>query len=123
MSPTCRPASSSARRAACAFRPRPVMCGTLPMSDSPTPTIAALLRSVLIHSLRCCDDAQPLLGALYPQCRDELPELLELLPDLGAELLGRAAYGLGAGGGEALDRIGLLHELRDFALEPHDDGA
>ena len=29
-----------ARLQACAFRPRPESCGTLPMSDSPTPTIA-----------------------------------------------------------------------------------
>ena len=42
MSDTFSPESSSARLAAWAFRPRPVMCGTLPMSDSPTPTMATL---------------------------------------------------------------------------------
>ena len=42
MSEIFRPDSSSARLAACAFRPRPDMCGTRPISDSPTPTIATL---------------------------------------------------------------------------------
>ena len=40
------PASSSARLLACAFSPRPDKCGTLPISDSPTPTIATLFFSV-----------------------------------------------------------------------------
>src|SRR5437868_9533976 len=42
MSDTFMPASSSARLAACAFKPRPDMCGTRPISDSPTPTMATL---------------------------------------------------------------------------------
>ncbi|KAG0733935.1 hypothetical protein G6F24_018931 [Rhizopus arrhizus] len=45
MSDTCNPASSSARLAAWALRPKPVMWGTLPMSDSPTPTMAILFFS------------------------------------------------------------------------------
>ena len=44
MSLTLSPVSSSARIAACALSPSPLMCGTLPISDSPTPTIATLLR-------------------------------------------------------------------------------
>src|SRR5258705_10070837 len=42
MSEILRPASSSARLAAWAFKPRPVMCATRPISDSPTPTMATL---------------------------------------------------------------------------------
>src|SRR5690606_27139983 len=37
-----RPASSMARRAACALSPSPDIFGTFPMSDSPTPTMATL---------------------------------------------------------------------------------
>src|SRR6516165_3327231 len=45
MSDTLSPASSSARLAACAFKPSPDMVGTRPISDSPTPTIATLFLS------------------------------------------------------------------------------
>lgn len=45
MSDTARPASSSARFQAWALSPSPEMPGTLPMSDSPTPTMATLFLS------------------------------------------------------------------------------